>query len=348
MRSTIVGWAAGSVLVCATACGPDITEPWQILEPIDLGMTLSLGTPGAFSVPLPDPGSRPYHQVLPLDELLVTPSVAGLDGLIPLEDLEFRYVVCSATGCGEALNRADGDLPVCASTGAAEIPCVMSADPTPTGSFVVPTFTEATPDDPGAAFPTSGVAAIGSRTGAPGADVCVARLRDRAPLGGCFVLFRSLSFGPQGTFLELLEESGADIDLDDISEAALAAPRNRVPQVDAVTITVGTNAGTAAPGSTINVSTGDTVRMQWVPSDDDFDEYSVFTEEGDELRISDLLLGAWWTTDDATAFDVDLTSGTSVEWVVGNEPGTKYVYLLVRDASAAESVAWFRFDVSQG
>ena len=103
-----------------------------------------------------------------------------------------------------------------------------------------------------------------------------------------------------------------------------------------------------APGSTIEVSTGDRVAMQWVPSDADFDEYTVLTEDGTELLVSDVLIGAWWTTDDANSFEVDEFSGTSVDWVVGNEPGTKFVYLVVRDGSGAESLAWFRFEVSQG
>ena len=348
MRSTIAGWAAGGVLACATACGPDISEPWQILEAIDLGMTLSLEAPGAFSQPLPDPGMRPYHQVLPLDELRVTPSVVDLDGPVAPEDLEFRYVVCPSTECGEALNRADGDLPTCDDSGETEVPCLLTADPAGTGTFIVPTLVQASVGDPGAAFPTNGIAAIGSLVGAPGADECVGRLRDRTPLGGCFVLFRSISFGPQRTFLELLDEAGADIDLDEVSEAALAAPRNRIPQVDGITITVGTSSGVAAPGSTIEVSTGDRVAMQWVPSDADFDEYTVLTEDGTELLVSDVLIGAWWTTDDANSFEVDEFSGTSVDWVVGNEPGTKFVYLVVRDGSGAESLAWFRFEVSQG
>ncbi len=332
----------------AVACTPDIGPSWRIQRQTDLAVRIEIESYGPFSEPLLDPLGRPYHEALPLDTVRATPFVVGPDGPIPTEDLAFHWIACQAGDCSVAVSEADGGLPSCEGRTDADVACLIDTGPT----VALPLLPFEVPEDNNvfSLLPDAGIISIGSHVDGPGPDECVRRFRDRTELTDCFLMFRSIAFGPVLTLLQLAEAEGLDIDVGEVPDFFLESPRNRVPAVERFTV-LGSSRGPSSQevemGSTVAVAPGDEIVIAYDPTPLDREPYQVIDEDGMMFDVEDRLSGQWWITADAPEFDF-VPSILQTRWTVGAAESEAHLYFVVRDSSGAEGWGWLTFDVGRG
>ena len=293
----------------------------------------------------PDP-ARTFQDALPGDTVRFTPLVADAQGPIPTEELSARWVLCPANGCLDALSTADELEPCSDEVPYTQVPsCALGSGPTAEYRLgPLPLDLDSTSIFALAFGP--GVGYVASRQDAPGADACVKSLRARESLEGCVLMLRDVDIGPPSALTDAAEASGLDVEISESSETLLALPRNRNPEVRRVAVTGSsrTSAATveAMPGQTIPVTAGDELLVEWLPEDEDFDDYQVEVS-GETLDVEENVTGRWFIDQSSPEFT---QLGTAVRFEVGRQTGITHLYFVLTDPGGSETWGWFLFDVS--
>lgn len=324
-----------------TACTPEITPPWLIDRPTDLGMRIDVESLGPLSEPLEGIDNRPYHEALPFDTIRATPLLVDANGPIPQEDTSFVWVRCAGFNCRDALLAED--LPDCADTLLADA-CTLGVGPTMT--LDIANLPEPQSPDPLGLLSSISIAAIGSARERDAAS-CHSALRARKDLSGCFILLRSATLGPLDGLIDYARSLGYEIDDDELAPLVRMLPRNRVPYMENVTISGSSAMADSAlvpNGGRITVHTGDVVSLSWEPDEEDRQTTEIERDDGTTLTYMDGVFARWWTTERATDFEF-LPFDSRATWSVGNEPGEAHIYATIVDNKGAESLAWFEVDV---
>ena len=292
----------------------------------------------------PEPDAvRPFHEALPTDTIVLRPFVVDRGGPIAPEDLSARWIACATIGCLDAIAEADRLDPcspttfdlrgACLAGDTAEVRLTLPDFPPDLGDVGLFSLTTA-----------PSIALVASRAGDPGADVCAQRLRAREPLGNCVMMLRDIELGSLRELVDAAELSGIEVEVGEDSEALLDVPRNLAPFVERFAISGSSvqDDGEVAHGGAFAVAVGDEIDIEYRPSEDDFDDFELELDDGEVLMFDETLTGQWWIDRPAIAFaSLDL----SARWSVSGDPGTTYVYFVVRDGRGSEAWGWLVFEV---
>jgi hypothetical protein len=320
-----------------------VDPSWLIERPTELGMAMIVEQQGPFGMKLPPDAPRPYHEALPLDTVRFTPFVVDRGGPIALDELSVLWTVCPAIACVDALSEADR-LPACGESRDPSASCTLGGepsialelDPFPEGITEASLFTLATVPD---------IAFIASRAGDPGAEVCARRLRAREDLGPCVMMLRDIELGSLQDLVDAAESVGIAIEVSESSEELLDVPRNHAPLVQTFEVRGSSRTsgdGNVASGTAVPVALGDDIEIEYKPTEDDYDNFTIEGDNGEQLMFDETLTGQWWLDRPAAEFTpLDLQA----RWTVSGEPGPAYVYFVVRDGRGSEAWGWLAFEV---
>ncbi len=328
-------------IACMLGCGPEIPFNWQVVDVLDLGMSVEVETLGPLGNP-PDPLGRSLHEAMPLDEVRASVMVADVTGPVPEDELSFAWFVCSG-GCSE-----DAPTEPCPDEGLSLAgACSLGTHPSARFSFADVT-------DPArleeAIFGFRSpfiVRAIGGRLGAPGPAACIDRLERGDDLGDCLIVDEFYRLGSTGELVELIESRGVMVPTDLIPETERQFPRNRVPKVETLLLTREDGSlQQLAPPTSIEASVGETLEFTWVPADADIEAIEIESGDGIVLNYSDDPTVAWWTTQRASVFDYNPLL-PDLQWVVGPDVGAFTLFVRATDARGARSWTWVEVEVTR-
>ena len=331
------------LLACgAFGCTPEVDPPWLVERPTELAVSIEVTQQGPYGLRPAEDDARPFHEALPLDTVRIEPFVVDHGGPIAPDDLDARWVACTTLGCLDALANLDA-LPSCATSFDPSASCRL-------GDAASMTFT--LPDFPPALQEVSvfslalapSIAFIASRADGPGADACARRLRARDPLGPCVMMLRDIQLGSLGELVDAAETAGIEVDVSDSSQELLEVPRNHVPFVRTFSV-LGSSAredGDVAASSSVPVVVGDEIEIAYVPEPADLDAFDVEIEGEPPLTYAEMHAGQWWIDRDAAAFT---SADLQARWTVSGDPGTAYVYFVLRDGRGSEAWGWLAFEV---
>lgn len=326
----------------AFGCTPEVDPPWLVERPTELAVSIEVTQQGPYGLRPADDDTRPFHEALPLDTVRIEPFIVDHGGPIAPDDLDARWVACTTLGCLDALENLD-TLSSCATSFDPSGSCLLGN--TPSITFTLPDFPPTLQQVSLFSLALApSIVFIASRAGDPGADLCARRLRAREPLGHCVMMLRDLDLGSLAELVSAAETAGIEVDASDSNEELLEVPRNHVPFVRTFSV-LGSSAredGDVAASGAVPVVVGDEIAIEYRPEPADLDAFEVEIEGEPPLTYAETHSGQWWIDRDAIAFT---SADLQARWTVSGDPGTAYVYFVLRDGRGSEAWGWLAFEV---
>lgn len=332
----------------------------MIQRPTELALSIEVVESGA---------SRSAFEILPGDTIRVTPLVADPERFIAPNTLELQWILCPQLfECVDALTRVT-QLESCDAPYERGTSCDLGVSGIQTFTWPGLSLADLRLDQGELTTPLDAtyapyIAMIGSSNSGPGPDACITALSNQESLSGCLLMVRQLVAGPWAEIFEWIRRQGIDVDISDELSPYLARPRNHNPLVDQFLVSTQTSETTptsAAHETTLSVQAGERISVQYLPTEEDFDDYEIAIE-GSTAVIEQELMGTWfistpaenWTPGIGHVQPLSAAEQARAERCIDctlsfDVPDVDRfnLYFVVQDDLAAEHGGWITFNTSQ-